>query len=258
VFVYGREASSRALAGALLALALLLICGGLAAAKPKPQGGGGGGSQCGVNTSFLCVQGGSTKLTFSSSWLTRIRQKGWRLRAISPAVKRGNVLEMPIVKRGKLTSFRRSRVGGQSTMNPGGECLTDGGLTVLESAIHHAGGFALRRRGVRRPFDALVLRGNTFYWRGPDHRSAGAKGPSSGTFGGEWHGNPGIDGITSSDQGRTVINALRVTEVQTLESGAELGPVKGVMGKTDSSWRVNPYCQLVVPDPEPPPEVIGE
>jgi hypothetical protein len=237
----------------LITLALAVLCGGQVAAKPKPPVGGGG-SGCGINTPFVCVQGGSTELTFSSSWLSRVRHKGWRMKVIRPAVKHGNVLEMPIVKRGELTLYRRSRVGGLSTMVPGGECLTDGSLTVGESALHHSGGFALRRRGVRRPFDALVLRPNAFYWRGPDHRNAGAKGPMSGTFGGKWHGSPKIDGMDSPSQGRTIISALRVTEVQTLEGFGQLGPVVGVMGATDSHWRVNPYCQVVVPEPEPPPE----
>jgi hypothetical protein len=63
--------------------------------------------------------------------------------------------------------------------------------------------------------------------------------------------------MASPDQGRTVISALRVTEVQTLGTPGQLGPVEGVMGATDSRWRVDPYCHLAAPEPEPPPEEIG-
>lgn len=233
-------------------LAFIALCLSVApvwAGKP----GRGGGSKCGINTPFLCVHGGTTKLTFKAGWLKRVRDRGWRMVAIAPAVRRGKVLTMPIVKRGKLTLTRRSRVGGSSERVPGGECLSTGSLTVGESAIHHAGGFALLRRGVRRPFDALVLRANTFYWRGPDHRNFG-KGPMTGTFGGQWHGSPRIDGETSPKQGRTVISGLRVTEVDTLRGGGELGPVLGVMGSADSGWRFDPYCQVIQPDPTLPPE----
>jgi hypothetical protein len=250
--VLGTDASPHLPLAGVLALIVLALCAGPATAK-APSSGGGPGYACGINTPFLCVQGGTTKLTFRASWLARVRRNGWRMVVITPAVRRGNVLTMPIVKTGKLTLFRRSRVGGNSSRVPGGECATDGSLTVKQSAIHHAGGFALLRRGVRRPFDALVLRGNTFYWRGPDHREFGAKGPNSGTFGGVWHGSPRIDGMVSPNQGRTVISALRVTEVDTLRGGGQLGPVLGVMGSTDSRWRVDAYCQVIQPDPEPPP-----
>ena len=84
------------------------------------------------------------------------------------------------------------------------------------------------------PFDALVLRPHAFYWRGRNHRERGAKGPGSGTFGGEWSGSPRIDNTVSPNRGRTVISALRVNEVR---NG---GPVKGVMGSTDSRWRCRP------------------
>jgi hypothetical protein len=231
---------------AAVALAGLVFSDASMAGK-SPGGGTGTRTECGINTGFLCVEGGTTKLTFRAAWLARVRGKGWRMVAIAPAVRRGNVLTMPIVKTGKLTLFRRSRVGGDSLRVSGGDCRTDGSLTVNQSAIHHAGGFALLRRGVRRPFDALVLRGNTFYWRGPVHREQGAKGPGAGTFGGEWNGSPRIDAVVSPSQGRTVISALRVSEVDTL-GGAELGPVLGVMGSTDSRWRVDPYCQVVSPD----------
>ena len=232
----------------VVALIVLALCAGTAWAGKGPPRTGGGKPRCGINTPYVCVQGGKTKLTFKASWLARVRRNGWRMAAIAPAVKRGNVLTMPIAKTGKLTLFRRSRVGGLSTRFPGGECTTDGSLTTSQSAIHHAGGFALRRRGVRRPFDALVLRGDTFYWRGPVHRQRGAKGPGSGTFGGVWSGSPRIDGMgVSPNQGRTVISALRVTEVDTLRSGAQLGPVRGVMGSADTRWRVDPYCQVVQP-----------
>jgi hypothetical protein len=242
--VLGTDASPHLPLAGVLALIVLALCAGPATAK-APSSGGGPGYACGINTPFLCVQGGTTKLTFRASWLARVRRNGWRMAVIPPAVRRGNVLTMPIVKTGKLTLIRRSRVGGDSSRLPGGECHTDGGLIAGQTAIHHTGGFALLRRGVRRPFDALVLRPQTFYWRGPDHREFGAKGPNSGTFGGD-HGSP-RDDTTSPNQGRTVISALRVTEVDTLEGGGQLGPVLGVMGSTDSRWRVDAYCQVISP-----------
>lgn len=217
----------------------------VAGAASSPSGATAAAAPCGINTPFVCVEGGKTKLTFRASWLARVRSNGWRMVAIRPAVKRRNALTMPIVKTGKLTLFRRSMLGGLSFMPPGGECSTDASLSV-GGAIHHSGGFALLRRGVRRPFDALVLRPFAFYWRGPIHREQGRKGPGGGTFGGEWHGIPRIDVPTSPNKGRTVIRALRVTEVDTIEG--ELGPVLGVMGSADSRWRFDPYCQVVEPE----------
>lgn len=242
------------LPASVLAFVVLALFAGPADAKEPSGSGGGAGLECGINTDYLCVEGGTTELTFSSSWLARVRRNGWRMVPISPAVKRGNVLTMPIVETGELTLIRRSRVGGNSSKpGAGGECLTDGSPTIGQSAVHHAGGFALLRRGVRRPFDALVLRPNTFYWRGPDHREFAGKGPASGTFGGDWDASPLIDGMTSPDEGRTVTSGLKVTEVDTLRGGGPLGPVRGVMGSADSRWRVDPYCRVITPDPEPPP-----
>ena len=231
----------RALLGAAVLALTVLAFGVASAAGTKDAARRGAG--CGINTAYLCVQGGTTKLTYSASWLARLRGSGWQVRAISPAVKQGRVLRLPIAKTGKLTLYRRSRVGGLSTKEPGGRCHTDGSLTTSQSAIHHAGGFALHGHGVRRPFDALVLRGNAFYWRGPDHSEQGPKGPGSGTFGGVWSGSPRIDGMVSARKGRTVINQLRVTEEGPLPRSA-----RGVMGKANSLWRVNPYCQVISPD----------
>jgi hypothetical protein len=59
--------------------------------------------------------------------------------------------------------------------------------------------------------------------------------------------------MTSPNQGRTVRTGLKVTEVDTLRGGGQLGPVLGVMGSADSRWRVDAICQVIQPDPEPPP-----
>ena len=225
-----------------LALGSVTVVAGAAPPRPASSGGSAGAAACGINTAFVCLEGGKTKLTFRAQWLARVRRNGWRLVAIRPAVKRGNVLTMPIVKMGKLTLFRRSMLGGLSFMPPGGECTTDASLST-GGAIHHSGGFALLRRGVREPFDALALRSQAFYWRGADHREQGEKGPGSGTFGGVWSGSPRIDFPVSPNRGRTVISALRVNEVT-----SNRGPVLGVMGSADSRWMYDPYCEVVEPE----------
>jgi hypothetical protein len=218
----------------------LIVFGYGAASAPGAKTPLGPGSRCGANTGYVCVQGGSTKFNFSASWLAGLRREGWRLHALPPAIKLGNVLRMPIVKSGKILD-RRSRVGGISTRNPGGECFTDGSLTVGDSVLHHAGGFALTGHGVRRRFDALALTGSAFYWRGPNNPE---RGDPRDSFGGNWSGSPRIDFMVSAREGHTVTGPLRV-----IENGLFLPrSALGVMGKADSFWRVDPYCQVLPPE----------
>ncbi len=140
----------------------------------------------------MCVEGGKTKLTFRASWLARVRSKGWRMTAIRPAVKRGRVMTMPIVKTGKLTLFRRSMVGGLSScFRATSASRTRASVSAVPSTTRAALPFCGARLASRSTLLSCVP--NTFYWRGPVHQEQGEKGPGSGTFGRGWSGSPSID-----------------------------------------------------------------
>jgi hypothetical protein len=126
------------------ALTLCVAAAGAAGAPPGcptgaklPQGASG------------CVTGGTTTLTFSPSWLTKLAAEGITLKAVAPAKRMGSRFVFPI-----------AAVSGPEYGSAQGRASSIGPFCVRPSffvgPIAHRGGLIVSRKGVRRTF-RLVL-----------------------------------------------------------------------------------------------------